>query len=81
MDKRKLKRKRPESEETNSATGSDSSASGDTVILADQSDEDPAALVQVGDGELDVDESGNGSEEDASAEPVVGTSTQENTKV
>lgn len=51
------------------------------MILADQSDEDLAALVQVGDGELDVDESGNGSEEDASAEPVVGTSTQENTKV
>ena len=65
MDKRKLKRKRPETEETNSATGSDSSDSGDTVILADQSDEDPAALVQVGDGELDLDESGNGSEEAA----------------
>lgn len=85
MDKRKLKRKRPESEETNSATGSDSSASGDTVILADQSDEDPAALVEVGDGEADVDESGGGSEcdilEDASAEPVVETSTRENTKV
>lgn len=78
MDKRRLKRKR--STETNSTTtGSDSS---DAVIRDDQLEENPAELVQSGDGELDVDESGNASTSgDASAESDVEKSTEKNIKV